>query len=104
MGIYGKTKGTEIEKQIAQLAAGEAMGGAMYYALAHIAQGWGLDDVAAQFVELGNQETNHGGFYARRRSGSSSPDSPRQSSRARRTSACLRRNSRTWESPKRRRR
>lgn len=64
MGIYGKTKGTEIEKQIAQLAAGEAMGGAMYYALAHIAKGWGLDDVAAQFVELGNQETNHGGFYA----------------------------------------
>lgn len=25
MSIYGKTKGTEIEKQIAQLAAGEAM-------------------------------------------------------------------------------
>lgn len=64
MSIYGKTKGTEIEKQIAQLATGEAMGGAMYYALARIAKDYGLDDVAAQFIELGNQETNHSGFYA----------------------------------------
>jgi len=64
MSIHGRTKGTEIEKQIAQLAAGEAMGGAMYYALARIAKDYGLDDVAGQFIELGNQETNHGGFYA----------------------------------------
>ena len=64
MSIYAKTKGTELEKTIAQLASGEAMGGAMYYALARIAKGYGLDDVAEQFIELGNQETNHGGFYA----------------------------------------
>ena len=29
MSIYAKTKGTELEKTIAQLASGEAMGGAM---------------------------------------------------------------------------
>ena len=65
MSIFGQTKGTKLEKQIAQLAAGEAMGGAMYYALAKIAkEKFGLDDVAREFIELGNQETNHGAFYA----------------------------------------
>ncbi len=62
--IYGKTKGTELEKTIAQLATGEAVGGGMYYALARIAKSYGLDDVAEQFTEIGNQETNHSGFYA----------------------------------------
>lgn len=38
MDIYGQTKGTELEKQIAQLATGEAIGGAMYYALAKVAK------------------------------------------------------------------
>ncbi len=38
MSIYGKTKGTELEKTIAQLATGEAVGGGMYYALARIAK------------------------------------------------------------------
>ncbi len=65
MSYFGKTKGTEIEKQIAQLATGEAVGGAMYYALAKIAkEQFGLDEVAKEFIELGNQETNHGAFYA----------------------------------------
>ena len=65
MSIFGQTKGTEVEKQIAQLAAGEAIGGAMYYALAKIAkENFGLDDVAKELIELGNQETNHGAFYA----------------------------------------
>lgn len=65
MSYFGQTKGTEIEKQIAQLASGEAIGGAMYYALAKIAkEKFGLDDVAREFIELGNQETNHGAFYA----------------------------------------
>ncbi len=65
MSIFGQTKGTEIEKQIAQLAAGEAIGGAMYYALAKVAkEKFGLEDVAKEFIELGNQETNHGAFYA----------------------------------------
>lgn len=65
MSIFGQTKGTEIEKQIAQLASGEAIGGAMYYALAKVAkEKFGLDDVAREFIELGNQETNHGAFYA----------------------------------------
>lgn len=65
MSIFGQTKGTEIEKQIAQLATGEAIGGAMYYALAKVAkEHFGLNDVAKEFIELGNQETNHGAFYA----------------------------------------
>ena len=65
MSYFGQTKGTELEKQIAQLAAGEAIGGAMYYALAKIAkENFGLEDVAREFIELGNQETNHGAFYA----------------------------------------
>ncbi len=65
MNFFGQTKGSEIEKQIAQLASGEAVGGAMYYALAKVAKEmFGLDDVAKEFIELGNQETNHGAFYA----------------------------------------
>ena len=64
MRIYGQTKGTEFEKQIAQLATGEAMGGMMYYALARIAQDFGLEEVAKEFIGIGNQETNHAGFYA----------------------------------------
>ena len=65
MSIFGQTKGTELEKQIAQLATGEAVGGAMYYALAKVAkEQFGLDDVAKELIELGNQETNHGAFYA----------------------------------------
>ena len=65
MSIFGQTKGTELEKQTAQLATGEAIGGAMYYALAKVAkEKFGLDDVAREFIELGNQETNHGAFYA----------------------------------------
>lgn len=65
MSIFGQTKGTELEKQIAQLATGEAVGGAMYYALAKVAkEKFGLDDVSKEFIELGNQETNHGAFYA----------------------------------------
>ena len=65
MSYFGQTKGTELEKQIAQLATGEAVGGAMYYALAKVAkEQFGLDEVAKEFIELGNQETNHGAFYA----------------------------------------
>jgi len=65
MSVFGQTKGTELEGQIAQLATGEAIGGAMYYALAKIAkEKFNLEDVANEFIELGNQETNHGAFYA----------------------------------------
>ncbi len=64
MSIYGQTKGTELEKQIAQLATGEAMGGMMYYSMARIAQDFGLEEVAKEFIGLGNQEVNHAGFYA----------------------------------------
>ena len=40
------------------------MGGMMYYALARIAQNFGLEEVAKEFIGLGNQEVNHAGFYA----------------------------------------
>jgi copper oxidase (laccase) domain-containing protein len=50
MSFFGQTKGTELEKTIAQLATGEAVGGAMYYALAKVAkEQFGLDDVASEF-------------------------------------------------------
>ena len=64
MSIYGQTKGTEFEKQIAQLATGEATGAMMYYSMARIAQEFGLEEVAKEFIGLGNQEANHAGFYA----------------------------------------
>lgn len=64
MSIFGQTKGTELEKQIAQIANCEAIGGAMYYALGMIAkEKFGLSDVAEEFIKLGNQETNHGAYY-----------------------------------------
>ncbi|MCR5063291.1 MAG: hypothetical protein K6A89_08425 [Treponema sp.] len=63
--MYGQTKGTELESIIAHMATAEAVGGTMYYALAKIAkEKFGLDKVAEKFIELGNQETNHGAFYA----------------------------------------
>ncbi len=64
MSIFGQTQGTELEKQISLLATGEAMGGMMYYAMARIAQEFGLEEVAKEFIGLGNQEVNHAGFYA----------------------------------------
>lgn len=64
MSVYGQTKGTEMEKQITQIATMEAMGGMMYYALARIAQDLGLEEVAKELMGLGNQEVNHAGFYA----------------------------------------
>ena len=57
MSIFGQTKGTELEKQIAQLATGEAIGGAMYYALAKVAkEQFGLDDCIFLSVLLGSRQ------------------------------------------------
>ena len=53
MSFFGKTKGTELEKTIGQLAAGEAMGGMMYYALSRAAKEMGLDGVAEEFLAPG---------------------------------------------------
>ncbi len=64
MGIHGKTQGTPLEKTIGQLATGEALGGMLYYALARVAAHHGYGDVAKAFEAIGNQETNHAGFYA----------------------------------------
>lgn len=64
MNIHGSTKGTPLEQDVARMAAAEATGGGTYPALARIARDFGLEDAAAQLVEIGNQETNHAGFYA----------------------------------------
>lgn len=62
--LYNLTKGTPFEKMIDTLAAGEAKGAGMYYALARLAREQGLDDVAEKLTEAGNQEANHSGFFA----------------------------------------
>ena len=62
--IHGLTKDTALEPTIAAMAAGEANGVMMYYALARLASEQGLDDAAATFIEAANQEAIHAGFYA----------------------------------------
>ncbi|MBE8949701.1 MAG: rubrerythrin [Quinella sp. 3Q1] len=49
---------------MAAMAAGEANGVMMYYALARLAKEQGLNDAAATFIESANQEAVHAGFYA----------------------------------------
>lgn len=62
--LHGLTKGTELESAIKAVAAAEANGVMMYYALARLAKEQGLDDAAATFIEAANQEAVHAGFYA----------------------------------------
>lgn len=64
MSIYGLTKGTELESMIKNVMTAEANGTMMYYALARLAKEQGLDEVAKIFIESGNQEAVHAGFYA----------------------------------------
>lgn len=62
--IHGLTKGTALEQAIKAVAAAEANGVMMYYALARLAKEQGLDDAAETFIEAANQEAVHAGFYA----------------------------------------
>lgn len=62
--LHGLTKGTALESAIKAVAAAEANGVMMYYALARLAKEQGLDDAAATFIEAANQEAVHAGFYA----------------------------------------
>ncbi|MBR2693012.1 MAG: hypothetical protein IKE69_02250 [Thermoguttaceae bacterium] len=62
--MYGQTKGTELESFVTMAYNAESMGGMMYFALSRIAEQLGLAEVAAELVELGNQEMRHAGFYA----------------------------------------
>lgn len=64
MSVYGLTKGTPLEPVIKSVAAAEANGVMMYYALARLAEEQGLNDVAGKFIEAANQEAVHAGFYA----------------------------------------
>ncbi len=64
MSIYGLTKGTELEPLIKNIMQAEANGTMMYYALARLAEEQGLEEVAKIFIESGNQEAVHAGFYA----------------------------------------
>ena len=58
------TKGTELESIVKAVMQAEANGTMMYYALARLAKEQGLDEVAKTFIESGNQEAVHAGFYA----------------------------------------
>lgn len=62
--LHGLTKGTTLESAIKAVAAAEANGVMMYYALARLAKEQGLDDAAQTFIEAANQEAVHAGFYA----------------------------------------
>ena len=62
--LHGLTKGTVLEPAIKAVAAAEANGVMMYYALARLAKEQGLDDAAETFIEAANQEAVHAGFYA----------------------------------------
>lgn len=62
--LHGLTKKTELEPMIKAVMQAEANGTMMYYALARLAKEQGLDEVAATFIESGNQEAVHAGFYA----------------------------------------
>lgn len=64
MSIYALTKGTELEPMIKNIMNAEANGTMMYYALARLAKEQGLDEIAEKFIESGNQEAVHAGFYA----------------------------------------
>ncbi len=64
MSVYGITKGTELESMVSGAAQGEASGTMIYYALARLAREQGFDEVADKFIEIGNQEAVHAGFYA----------------------------------------
>ena len=62
--LHGLAKGTDLEPAMAAMAAGEASGTMMYYALARLAKEQGLNDVARTFIDSANQEAVHAGFYA----------------------------------------
>ena len=62
--LHGLTKGTPLEGTVKAVMQAEANGTMMYYALARLAKEQGLDEVAKTFIESGNQEAVHAGFYA----------------------------------------
>lgn len=64
MSIYGLAKGTQFEQMVKKIAQAEANGVMMYYALARLAKEQGYEDIAPLFVEAGNQEAEHAGFYS----------------------------------------
>lgn len=61
--LYGLTKGTKLEQLMKYAMQCEANAGTMYYSLACLAKEQGLDEVAEKFIEAGNQEIRHSGFY-----------------------------------------
>ena len=64
LSVHGLTKDTELEPMIKVVAEAEAAAVMMYYALARLAKEQGLNEAAATFIESGNQEAVHAGFYA----------------------------------------
>ena len=63
-GLYGATKGTELDFLAKEAARAELNGTLMYYTLARMAKEQGLDEVADVLIESANQEAVHAGFYA----------------------------------------
>ena len=64
MSLLGKTKGTELEKEIEDLMKLEAKGVTMYYALARICVEQGLDDLACELKKIAEDEAYHAGLYS----------------------------------------
>jgi rubrerythrin len=64
MSLLGITKGTDVEKQIDQIAALESQGVTMYNGMAILAREQGYDDVADHLIALAIDEARHAGLYA----------------------------------------
>ena len=64
MSLLGVTKGTDVEKQIDQIAVLENQGVTMYNGMAILAREQGYDDVADHLTALAADEARHAGLYA----------------------------------------
>ncbi len=64
MSLLGVTKGTDLEKQIDQIAALESQAVTMYTGMAILAREQGHDDVADHLTALAADEARHAGLYS----------------------------------------
>ncbi len=64
MSIFGSTRGTELECDIAKKINGEEKGAVMYAAMAYLAAEKGLHEAAELLMKTAVDELRHAGFYA----------------------------------------
>ena len=64
MSLVSVTKGTDVEKQIDQIAALESQAVTMYNGMAILAREQGYDDVADRLTAIAADEARHAGLYA----------------------------------------